>query len=507
MKTRSLHIGSEVRATKRYHRRMAQGGGGGANSTDVDNIVDADVVDTPGHRQRDPGQVHDSYHGARGGSPTSEVPSAGDPSSPPDAVTRGMKLGLDIAALIAVFGMVLQLLMLLWLGVAVLIVVSAGTALLRAGIFDPDIFAVCAVRAALTDAGLLLAGAWLARPSASRSLRISGPYVRYPVTLTALGLLAGLGGVTAFGWSGSTEFAQVATTIILANAYFFALLAVAWTLRSTVAVWVALRSWARASAYRMGAMTISLALVGILGVGLLWVRWYAIGALEVNQEVQLAPILTAEGIIDAQLAGLCIASEEVAKRSEALQLAPACTTVLQAGAVTPEVSDSDDICFASLQPQWSRSRAQLRKALNVNSYDADDIAMHALLVTCTKDPAPDDRATYFHAAAQRQGQRHVRPGRRHMGCDQPIEAQLTTCAPTDPPELREARLSWIWDDVLCQLDDHTATIVHARLVDDMSYRDIGERLRIHETEAKDAFHSAIKRLRQAKRRFQSCLPE
>jgi DNA-directed RNA polymerase specialized sigma24 family protein len=49
--------------------------------------------------------------------------------------------------------------------------------------------------------------------------------------------------------------------------------------------------------------------------------------------------------------------------------------------------------------------------------------------------------------------------------------------------------------------------VHARLVDDMSYRDIGERLRIHETEAKDAFHSAIKRLRQAKRRFPSCLPE
>jgi RNA polymerase sigma factor (sigma-70 family) len=120
--------------------------------------------------------------------------------------------------------------------------------------------------------------------------------------------------------------------------------------------------------------------------------------------------------------------------------------------------------------------------------------MKAVLAACTREPPPDDLASYFFAVARNQILRMARDARRTVPCDE-LDAIAAPCSRSEPPELREIKLARLWDEAFCNLDPGKAEIVRRRLEQDESFREIGEHLGIPETRAKDTFHNAMKKLR------------
>jgi RNA polymerase sigma factor (sigma-70 family) len=136
---------------------------------------------------------------------------------------------------------------------------------------------------------------------------------------------------------------------------------------------------------------------------------------------------------------------------------------------------------------------QLLRNSRLNGHDLEDAIMNALLATCTREPPPDNVAAYFVAVARNQIRRMAQGMQRTVLCDQLDD--IPACSASEPPEIREIKLARLWDKVLCSLDAGKAEIIRRRLEQDESFREIGEHLGIPETQAKDGFHNAMKKLR------------
>ena len=70
-------------------------------------------------------------------------------------------------------------------------------------------------------------------------------------------------------------------------------------------------------------------------------------------------------------------------------------------------NNADDDCFASLLPFVPEARRSLRRDFRLNAYDADDVAMEALLATCTAKTEVRDRRLYFFRVARNQAKKEV----------------------------------------------------------------------------------------------------
>ena len=223
-------------------------------------------------------------------------------------------MGLSFSAFLFSYGVVLPLLLSAWLAAGVLIATSAGVALLHSGSLDHDVFTHCARIAAAINVAVLVGVclAWIGRLAKASFFTCSaGLYVRHPIPLSALVLLASLGAVTAFAGNRASVPAQYATTIVvLANTYFFALLTVAWSLLALHAAWSRFREWTAGSAYLTGAWTMIFVLTGLGGLAIQQ-RGGVVPAGQLRAQIDLAPLKNAEGMTGFQRAALCLAADQV----------------------------------------------------------------------------------------------------------------------------------------------------------------------------------------------------
>lgn len=146
------------------------------------------------------------------------------------------------------------------------------------------------------------------------------------------------------------------------------------------------------------------------------------------------------------------------------------------------------------------AKAILHRDYGLNSFDADDVVMQALVTTCTQRPLPEKLEAYFWTVAKRQGQRAVGSARRMVACDSSDDPELYTCA-SRPPEVREYLLARLWERAMCELNGREAHVLRSRFDGDRSFRAVGEQLGMSEERAKNLFHNAVKKLR---RRLEAC---
>lgn len=396
--------------------------------------------------------------------------------------------------------MIAHLLITVWLGVGALIAISASAALLNGGTFELDNLRICTL-AAIGINGVIMLGfvaAWsimrARRPPLHPSL-----YLRHPILTSGVLLLAALGTLTAISLGREYRgVREVTTTIVLANAYFFALLAVAWSLRLAVIGWRTIKRWAIGSPFRAGLVTMWLVGLAIAGLVLRYQRWYAEPLAWARQEVQLEPVTEADSALTAEQAVLCVGVQELSERVDGAELPGACTARFALAAVSTMAPssgvDSAEPCFTKLHRELPTIKRRLIAGRRLSQFDADDVAMEALLATCIRVPPPDNLAAYLTTVANNRADRLLSSARRFQ-CDEISEGMLS-CAHYSSPEAREVMLAALWQQAMCALDEPSARVVRERLLEQASFRDVGRKLGLTENKAKDTFHNAIKLLRK-----------
>ena len=245
-----------------------------------------------------------------------------------------------------------------------------------------------------------------------------------------------------------------------------------------------------------GLLTGVLLLLGAAGgwahhEGLSREPWRALRA-----ELELGKVKRPHGALDVGLTALCLgAGETEPARARDATAAPGCQFLPGAEGGT----NADDDCFESLLPTVPVAKGLLRRDYHLSPFDADDVAMEALVVTCEATIARDRRRAYFFKVARNQGQRLVLKARRHLSCADLDDAQAVArmaCTIDDEAGERALKLGILWESALCAFDERTAGLIRSRLVDDLSFRDAGRRWKMTEAAARDTFHNAIKKLRR-----------
>jgi RNA polymerase sigma factor (sigma-70 family) len=421
-------------------------------------------------------------------------------------VTPGMKAALYVGAGVFAYGMLVQLVAIAWVAIGAAIVTVSGSILVRTGGLEPRTFATCVTAAIVLDAVLLFAivlASIARRVNQASTAGAEGAYLRRPVLVTAAGLLIALLAVTAAGWKRSPYFPYpLATIVVLANAYFFALISVLYTGRIVDWTWAPLKSWAQMSPYRTGLLTATLVLLGVAGVAARKSDWTRESVRRLAAEVELEQPPATTGFVDTQLAALCIAAEEVAPELARGGAAPGCNFSGGSGAGKHAgLLGSGSDCYTTLEPDMTSAKRILMYRLRLAADDADDIATDSLLETCTRVPPPNDLRAYFFKVVRNRGTRAVVVARRTISCDAVNELAPPTCS-AEPPEHRELELELVWQYAHCVLNDHEADVLQRRLVEGLRFRAIGERLGLREDQARYIFHNAIGKLQ---RRLAGCL--
>lgn len=240
-----------------------------------------------------------------------EVPDLG--ALVPLGAPAGLRAGLGLAALLFGYGVVVPLLLVAWLSAAALLSAGAGLALRRAGGLEHDVFARCTAAGAAVVVLVLAAIclAWVLRLYRSSFFaRPAGGFIRHPVPLAALGLLAALVAATALAGSASPAARYAVTTVVLANSYFFALLVMLGSLLAINGAWRRLHRWSVASAARAGLCAALLTAAGAAGATLQHLGWRERPAAAFLTHIDLAPLARAQSAIELQERALCLAAGE-----------------------------------------------------------------------------------------------------------------------------------------------------------------------------------------------------
>lgn len=428
---------------------------------------------------------------------------------PAARITGPMQAALVVGLIAFVIGVGVPLLAMAWVAVTLALIAAAGTTLLHTGGLDPE-----AIRPAMAlGAGIavyLLLGAWQARAAAAKGAQArdagggddaGDAWARHnPVWYRATWLMvvAALSSLVASQRAGGLA-SSVATTAVLATACFLVVVSLVVVRRIFDRVWEGLYHIGSRGPYPAGLLTGVLLLLGGAGIwahreGLSRVPWR-----ELRAELELAKVDRPHGAFDAGVKALCLGAGET-ERTRALA-APACKFLPRAngGARAGGGASADDECFTSLMPAVPVAKGVLRRDYQLSSFDADDVAMTALLATCTATVPREKRRAYFFQVARNQGSRQIRYARRHVSCAQLAEdgvaAQLA-CDVRDDDDERASKLALLWESALCQFDATTAGVIRSRLVDDLPFRDVALRWRMSEATARNTFHNAIKKLRR-----------
>ncbi|HEY4242250.1 MAG TPA: sigma-70 family RNA polymerase sigma factor [Kofleriaceae bacterium] len=299
---------------------------------------------------------------------------------------------------------------------------------------------------------------------------------RHPMSAVALAFAAGIAIVAVLGWMPSPYFpAPLATMVVLAAAYYYALFAVFGSARLAGRAWRRLRTWGLSSAYRTGLLTSALVLVGIGGVYLLTARWFD----EPEDEVSaaFAEIPEDADLSTAELDGLCIVAGEIDATAAAAPRASACV-------LAPKVDR--DACFERLMRDDVPSVRSNLRSRKYSWAEVDDAVAKALLEACTRADVKNP-AAYFRTVA------------RNTAC------RLAINAPRECPELPDEATEPTWDAGLAasdlwacakrELDDDVLTVIIRRVKFGQSNKEIGEQLGMKATTVKEQFSYGIKRLR------------
>jgi DNA-directed RNA polymerase specialized sigma24 family protein len=419
-------------------------------------------------------------------------------------VTPAMRAALIGGAVVFALGALVQVVAALWLVAVTAITGVAGSILAHTGGLEPKTFATCVVVAIVLDAALLLAIviASIRRRSHRDAAAEPAGASRGLVARTAAGLLVALLAVTAAGWKHSAYFPYpLATIVVLANTYFFALLSLLYTARAVDKTWKASRAWAQTTPYRTGLLTATLVLLGLAGFAL---RKTELGGEPVRRliaHIHPDQVPALSGFADGQLAALCIAAEEIAPELARGASAPGCRFLGNAeGSIAGLLGPGTD-CFTTLEPELDPAKSILKYRLGLSRDDADDIATDALLKTCTREPLPDNLRAYFFQVVRNRGMHAVIFARRILPCPN-MDDQVPVDCSGDPPEYREAELALVWEYARCVLNDLEANVLQSRLVDELPFRQIGEQWGLGEAKARYTFHNAVGKLQ---RRLGSCL--
>lgn len=408
------------------------------------------------------------------------------------------------------WGLLTQALLVIWASVAAVIVTSASNALLQLGTFDPAHLRAASTAALAINAVLLavLVAAWLTR-AVPHDPPIEAFVLRRPIAWTTLAFLCALGLVTAFGWGREDWHLQlISSALILSAAYFFALLAVAWTIQGAALLWTAIKRWALVSPYRTGLATASLLLLGATGLHLRNLRWYEAPLTELRTELDLSALRAPDDALGVQQAALCVAAGELTARTAIGALPSACSTAQRTNdreGGTPELERSTASCFDQLSKETPMLISQARRRA-LPYPDAEDVTSEAILRTCTQRPPPQHVLPYAIRVVQNLASALRRRGYREVACENP-EPPPAHCSPPLEDEERQRRLRDIFQRALCRLPDTAAALVRERTTSDASFRELGRRFGLTETTAKDTFHNAIKKLRKERVQWAACLGE
>ncbi len=415
--------------------------------------------------------------------------------APRTAVTVPMQAALVIGIGVFVLGVGVPLLAMAWVSIVLAFIALAGTTLLHTGGLDAETIRP-AMLVAFGLAGFLLIGTWAEQAEAAKQAGATHGR-RRPIGRRGAWLLAIAALTSAAAAPGSPYFpAPWATTAVLTAACYFIVVmsAAVWRLADKASD--ALFRLGRRGPYAAGLLTGVLLLLGAAGgwahhEGLSREPWRALRA-----ELELGKVKRPHGALDVGLTALCLgAGETEPARARDATAAPGCQFLpgAQGG------PNADDDCFESLLPTVPLAKGLLRRDYHLSPFDADDVAMEALVVTCEATIARDRRRAYFFKVARNQGQRLVLKARRQLSCDElPVDNPVvqTTCTIADDDDTRARKLGLLWETALCTFDERTAGVIRSRLVDDLSFRDAGRRWKMTEAAARDTFHNAIKKLRR-----------
>jgi DNA-directed RNA polymerase specialized sigma24 family protein len=404
---------------------------------------------------------------------------------------------LTVGALVFAVGALWKLVLIAWLGIVAGVMAVAGSILVRTGGLEPHTFGTCLIAAIVLDAVLLL-GIFAALVATHVKPQLTsgrgGAYLRRPARVTAMVLAVALLAVTAAGWRRSPYFPYpIATIVVLASAYYLLLLVVLNTGTVLYRLWPRLHSWGHSTPYRMGLLTATLLLLGFGGIALGEVDWAPNPRDRLFEHLGLARV--AGGLADAQLAELCIGADEVAPRLASAAAAPGCRVPGSAEGSAQGLLGSSGDCFTTLEAEVAGAQRLLISKLELSDHDANNIAMEALLKTCTREPLPENLRAYFFKVVRNQGVQAAIFMRRTITCDDLEERAPATCS-TEQAEYRETELALVWKYARCVLSDQQASVLQSRLVDGLSFREIGARENLGEDDARYAFHNAIKKLRR-----------
>jgi hypothetical protein len=254
------------------------------------------------------------------------------PSPPPiprrtDAprITTAMRLALYLGTAIFVLGTLVQVLAIVWIALLALIVAFAATILVHTGGLEPRTFENMAVAGAVIDWAVL---AWIASIWIRRGLR--GPRApqtfafRHPVSFACVGLALALVLVTIAGWRPSLYFAYpMATMVVFANAFFFALVGPIASVRLLDRGGRRLHDWAITTPYRAGLLTATLVLLGAAGFAARQAEWYRAPWREASARLELSSVTEPDGVVDSMMTGLCLAAAQTEPAHA--DRAPGCT--------------------------------------------------------------------------------------------------------------------------------------------------------------------------------------
>lgn len=376
----------------------------------------------------------------------------------------------------------------LWALVTVAGIGLGGYALLHAGALEPS-----TLRTA-SSIGFALGCALAAgtvRLATSRTPPVAGQE-SYPVAGTLLGLSAIAGLCTLASLPHSQFFPYPLTTIaVVAAATYLALAGLLASVRVTIAVTRVARNAAIGGRYRAGFLTATFLLSSAGAVLFLAGPTPEVVLDAAADEIDLDDVRGPHGALDVVPVALCLGAGEMdhgEARDDAT--APAC-----AGLPDAKERLSQECLNGLIENKYDALVSALRRDYACGP-DCDGIATDAALETCTKDPPANDPNGYFWKVAIHDAARQGTRGRRFS--DEDLDA-----LPGDPcrwsyNESHDERVRRFYLEVLRGMRPFEREVFKLRLRG-LSHREVGRRLGITETKARDTYNNELRRLRRAAR--------
>ncbi|HEY4175778.1 MAG TPA: sigma-70 family RNA polymerase sigma factor [Kofleriaceae bacterium] len=413
----------------------------------------------------------------------------------------------SLAVSVGLFSVVVTVQIVLHLAALVFaaLVIGATEVLLHTGGLDTETFSL-SLYVGLSSALALVLGlrvrGLMRRSGALGSTGGASVGMQHRVKVAAITLLLILAAVTLLGWHRSAFFPYpLATIVVIANVAFFGVLGPAWLGRLAFRLTRRLLEVGARSQYIAGATTAALVLLSAAGIWSANIERHRIAAEVVDIEAsgrfeQLSPPTS---FADASEKGLCLVGE-------VLQPALAASTAGCGFTARPRGpggwgDDSDlpsDGCTTTLHGgPFQQVQAAVVTRFRLSEFDANEVTMRALLITCAKEPPPRHVEAYFRRVASNEAARFFSRDAQLAGCDDELANVPDTCATSDLDDAAAEKGVGLFERVECELGTRVMRVIRLRAVDDLSFAEIGDRLQIDEDTARYTFHNAIKKLRNS----------